>query len=597
MLKGKKIKLLPVLALMTMTLASCSTDYKRYPLDYEDALFGNENFDSVYGNNREDYYDGVLTSDEVYSHAVDQILLDISKVAHGYTEGKAGTDVTKIIDDSSKTTNYSVADGKDTETTNFDNLHERASKNVLSGANTDSYKIDNLFYEKKYVQYLKEQFQLPSDFDESKIPETGILVTPDMTYDEVFAGNYDSYMEKYQYDDLTINYLTSEYIYTKSFSSIGNTNARKVQIISLTDREDDPGAARQLLDAYVADYIMGENGGKYLGKDPDFAVLSRLWKGITAKDIDSLVDKEAYRTSTDDAPTVTYDEEAYASACAAMRERYKSVILSDEETAWLKEKGILPEDDGLEDQGTLAGKIAKDQHQLEKAYDDNGSFNMDKLDTDLESQYTGSYTYDYRTGLRMAYDDIAEQDLVTDGIHLSSDGLSNIPTDLKNRIFSTDITTEKSEVDEMKKAGEKNENAGKDITTYMADGNRYLTIPGTAATDEGSSILYYDTGSRTYYITRILDVVDNDALGSYESPNTDSIYDTAEKQERIAREVAYAMSTTGSYKSNSTIYWLRRTKIDYSDDQFLEYMKTNYQDLFRTESATDGDPLIELPND
>ena len=597
MLKGKKIKLLPVLALMTMTLASCSTDYKRYPLDYEDALFGNENFDSVYGNNREDYYDGVLTSDEVYSHAVDQILLDISKVAHGYTEGKAGTDVTKIIDDSSKTTNYSVADGKDTETTNFDNLHERASKNVLSGANTDSYKIDNLFYEKKYVQYLKEQFQLPSDFDESKIPETGILVTPDMTYDEVFAGNYDSYMEKYQYDDLTINYLTSEYIYTKSFSSIGNTNARKVQIFSLTDREDDPGAARQLLDAYVADYIMGENGGKYLGKDPDFAVLSRLWKGITAKDIDSLVDKEAYRTSTDDAQTVTYDEEAYASACAAMRERYKSVILSDEETAWLKEKGILPEDDGLEDQGTLAGKIAKDQHQLEKAYDDNGSFNMDKLDTDLESQYTGSYTYDYRTGLRMAYDDIAEQDLVTDGIHLSSDGLSNIPTDLKNRIFSTDITTEKSEVNEMKKAGEKNENAGKDITTYMADGYRYLTIPGTAATDEGSSILYYDTGSRTYYITRILDVVDNDALGSYESPNTDSIYDTAEKQERIAREVAYAMSTTGSYKSNSTIYWLRRTKIDYSDDQFLEYMKTNYQDLFRTESATDGDPLIELPND
>lgn len=597
MLKGKKIKLLPVLALMTMTLASCSTDYKRYPLDYEDALFGNENFDSVYGNNREDYYDGVLTSDEVYSHAVDQILLDISKVAHGYTEGKAGTDVTKIIDDSSKTTNYSVADGKDTETTNFDNLHERASKNVLSGANTDSYKIDNLFYEKKYVQYLKEQFQLPSDFDESKIPETGILVTPDMTYDEVFAGNYDSYMEKYQYDDLTINYLTSEYIYTKSFSSIGNTNARKVQIISLTDREDDPGAARQLLDAYVADYIMGENGGKYLGKDPDFAVLSRLWKGITAKDIDSLVDKEAYRTSTDDAQSVTYDEVAYASACAAMRERYKSVILSDEETAWLKEKGILPEDDGLEDQGTLAGKIAKDQYQLEKAYDDNGSFNMDKLDTSLESQYTGSYTYDYRTGLRMAYDDIAEQDLVTDGIHLSSDGLSNIPTDLKNRIFSTDITTEKSEVDEMKKAGEKNENAGKDITTYMADGNRYLTIPGTAATDEGSSILYYDTGSRTYYITRILDVVDNDALGSYESPNTDSIYDTAEKQERIAREVAYAMSTTGSYKSNATIYWLRRTKIDYSDDQFLEYMKTNYQDLFRTESATDGDPLIELPND
>lgn len=596
MLKGNKIKLLPVLALATLTLSSCSTDYPRYPEDYQDKLFGNENFDDVYGNQREDYYDGVLTSDEVYSNTVDEILLDISKVAHGYEEGKPGTDVTKIIDDASKTAYYSVADGKDTGSSNFDNLHERASRNVLSGANTDSYKIDNLFYEKKYVQYLKEQFQLPVGFDESVIPETGLLVTPDMTFDEVFAGDYDSYMEKYQYDDLTINYLTSEYIYTKSFSSIGNTNARKVQIIGLTDREDDPGAARQLLDAYVADYIMGDNP-EYLGKDPDFTVLSRLWKGITAEDINALVDKEAYRTSEDGVEPATYDEEAYQAACAAMRERYRSVILSDEEAAWLKEKGILPQDGGLEDQGTLAGKIAQDQHKLEKAYDDNGSFNMDKLDTDLESQYTGSYTYDYRTGLRMAYDDIAEQDLVTDGIHLSSDGLSNIPTDLKDRIFSTDITTEKDDIRKMKEAGADNDNAGIDITTYMADGNRYLTIPGTAATDEGSSILYYDTGSRTYYITRILDVVDNDALGSFDEPNADSIYDTPEKQERIAREVAYAMSTTGSYKSNSTIYWLRRTKIDYSDEDFLEYMKTNYQDLFRTESATDGDPLIELSND
>ena len=595
MLKGNKIKLLPVVALAALTLSSCSTDYQRYPLDYQDKLFDNDSFDGVYGNQREDYYDGVMTSDEVYAEVVDQILLDIASVAHGYEEGKPGTSVTSIIDDASTSSCYSVADGKDTGTSNFDNLHERASNAVLGNASNTSYQIDNLFYEKKFVQYLKQQFQLPSGFDESVVPETGILVTPDMTFDEVFQGNYDTYMERYQYDDLTINYLTAEYIYTKSFPSIGNTNARKVQVIGLTDRQDDPGAAQQLLNAYIADYIMGEDPD-LVGTDPDFTILSRLWKGITAEDINALVDREAYRTSADDAEP-QYDEEAYQAACAEMRARYSSVILTDEETAWLRDNGILPAEGGLEDQGTLAGEVAQDQFDLERAYNDNGSFNMDKLDTSLESQYTGSYTYDYRTGLRMAYDDIATQDFVTDGIHLSSDGLSDLPSDLKDRIFSTDITTDKDDIAAMKEAGTRNENAGIDLTTYMADGNRYLTIPGTAATDQGSSIIYYDTSSRTYYLTRILDVVDNDALGSYGAPNSDSVYDTAEKQERIAREVAYAMSTTSTYESSSTIYWLRRTDIDYSDSDFLEYMKSNYQDLFRTESATDGDPRIELSND
>ena len=77
----------------------------------------------------------------------------------------------------------------------------------------------------------------------------------------------------------------------------------------------------------------------------------------------------------------------------------------------------------------------------------------------------------------------------------------------------------------------------------------------------------------------------------------DSVYNDPAKKEQIAREVAYAMSTTGTYKSDATIYWLRRTNIDYSDEDFLEYMKSNYQDLFRTESSYDDDnePKITLP--
>ena len=146
----------------------------------------------------------------------------------------------------------------------------------------------------------------------------------------------------------------------------------------------------------------------------------------------------------------------------------------------------------------------------------------------------------------------------------------------------------------MKADGQNNINSRIDITTYQKDGSRYLTTANTVASN-ADSIIYYDADSSTYYLTRVLDVITTDALGrTAGTPNANSVYDTAEKQEQIAREVAYKMSTTGTYANDSLIYWLRRTEIDYSDENFLTYMETNYQDLFRTESAYDGDPIITL---
>ena len=579
MLRNKKIKLLSVLALSLITLTSCDTEYNRYPIDYDDPLFGE--VDNVYGNKKEDYYDGLMTSDEVYSQTLNQILLDIAEVAHDYTDTKRGTSVYGVADDSSiASRNRSVADATKEDITasnasgSFDNLQNRGEESVLGNATSDSYTIDNLFYEKKFVKYLKEEFQLPSDFDDSALQTLpGKLVTPYMTYEDAFEANYDSYMENYLYDDYVLNYLTAEYIYTKTFTSIGNTNARKVQVIALTDREDEPGSARQLLDAYIADYIEGDK------KDEDFSILSRLWKGITADDIAALIDESAYGNDT----------AAYNAAVAEMQARYASVILTDEEEQWLAEHGIISTDVGSNTsiQNTLAGEVYADQLELER-----NAENSYTVDTALESEYTGSYTYDYRTGLRMAYDNIAKLDFVTDGIQLSSDGLSALPGDLKDRIFSNDFTTDLDEIEEMREAGKNNDNPGIDITTYKKDGYRYLTYPGTAQDDPG--ILYYDISSRTYYIVRILDVVTNTAMGRYGAPNSSSVYNDVVKQEQIAREVAYAMATTSTYKTDATVYWLRRTEIDYSDEDFLEYMKTNYQDLFRTEASTDGDATIVL---
>ena len=67
------------------------------------------------------------------------------------------------------------------------------------------------------------------------------------------------------------------------------------------------------------------------------------------------------------------------------------------------------------------------------------------------------------------------------------------------------------------------------------------------------------------------------------------------KKEQIAREVAYTMSTTGSYKTNSIVYWLSRTDIKYSDEDFLEYMKSNYKDVFKSDNPYASEDKIVLP--
>lgn len=556
-MSSKSKKLTSLVAFALLTLASCSTTHIKYPTDYDSTLYPNISGTSdnpIVENTWEEYYKDVLTSDNVYKNTVQQLLLEISAKAHNNTDGNNGTDVTSLIKD---VNDASVMD-KGVPTSQTDtNLMARSKKSMESTARSGSYNKDNLYMEKKYVESLKEAFTLNSDFDMTKINTTGKLVIPEMTYADIYGGDYATYMSKNLYDDLKINYLTSEYIYTKSFSSIGNSKARKVQIISLTDRTDVPGAAQKLLTAYIRDYVKGSGTRTDLvGTDPDFYVLSRLWKGITKGVISGIAMDDPTRFS----------------------DRYDSrIVVSDSEEQWLKDNEIIVNDES----STLAGKVVDDEKKLVEGYG-----NYRKVDSTLESTYTGSYTYDYVTGVRKAIDDIATKSLITKGIYLSADGLSSLPTTLKNRIFDTKLTTSKTDI-----AAMKNDNTVmKDTTVYEKDGYRYLTTADTVSTDD-NNLVYYDTSSKTYYLTRILDVVSTNALSD---TNTDTVYDTAEKREQIAREVAYTMSTTGSYKTESAVYWLRRTKISYSDDDFLTYMKNNYKDLFKTTSAYDSEPKILL---
>jgi hypothetical protein len=574
-----------------LTLASCSTTKIKYPTDYNSTLYSDvdtfaaDKAVTVVENNKEQYYKNVLSTEGVYKEAVNQILLAIASEAHNYdATTKTGTNVNAVSSDAITTSSVLDSTTLPTLSAKNENLQNRAKLSMESTSRNGTYAKDNLFYENKFLTSLKENFTLGAGNADVTLNDlNGLLVTPFMTYDNIYGTDsknndnitrYQYYFKNSLYEDMQINYLTSEYIYNKTYSAIGNSNARNVQVIALTDRSDEQaiGSAKKLLDAYVRDYIKGSGTVTNLvGTDKDFSVLSRLWKGISKDVIDGV------STTDTDADL----EKRYGLVKGTPNST--SVVLTDDEKAWLKTNGLIG-DDVRQNNYTLAGKVTKDQDTLDK-----GIADLNKADTTLESTYTGSYTYDIATGVRKAIDDIATKSLVTKGVYLKSDGLSSLPTALKERVFSLDMTTSADDITYMKA----NPDTSKDsITVYEKDGFRYVTKTGTLNGSDTDNIIYYDSSSKTYYLVRILDVASSSSLST---TNTDSMY-SADQKAYFARQIAYAMSTTGTYKTDSAIYWLRRTKISYSDDAFLTYMKTNYKDLFKTTSSVDSEDKISIAN-
>ena len=576
----KTKRALPVLATLLL-LSSCSTssDPVKYPSDYKDKIFDNSVINSdpnIIGNDWKHYYDDVIPSkSSIYTNLLTQMLVDVSTVAHNNdgTEG-SGSDVTRIMKDFDNQAHSVYKDGEYSSSVTYDNVKERAKDKMFSTVTVDSANVkDNLFYESKFVSAQQLAYTLGGTFDDTKVSSQGVLVNPNTTYEDVFkAGDqYSYYLEKTYYNDLKIQYLTADYIYNKSYASIGNSTARKVQIVKLTDRTDNVGAAKRLLQAYVEDYISNPSS-PLLGKDPEFKVLSKLWKGITSSFVDS-IEGGAFSSR--------YDENTY---------------LTSEEISWLKDKKLMT--DTTSD--LAIGKIMADKKKLDKMDIDNSANEnpYSSYISDLEDTYTEKYKLSIGVGLRNAVDKIVKDDYVTEGIYTSSDSIDSLPAALKNNIFSVNLALDKSTVDNMKNKKDKD---GKDsdnyvsidgVSIFQADGNRYIINNGSTSSDD-NKIIYYDSENKAYYLVRILDAVSNASLSQ---SSTTSMYDSAKKKEQIAREVAFKLASSDTYKKEATIYYLRRLNIDYSDSDFLNYLKENYKDLFKTESSYDQEPKLYIPN-
>ena len=570
-MKTNKRKLFLLPALVIASISSCSSDYARYPTDYQETLysdiqkFAEDNNLSLVLNTKENFYNEISSSSEVYSRTINLILNKIAEIA-GNTDVKkenskdkskiAGEKVYELADDFNF--DNSVATGT-IPTNKKQNLVNRAKDGIFESATADTnYLKDDLFYETRYVTALKKDYLLPADFDDSKAKTTGVLVTPEMKFDDVFAADYTKFLESEEYEEIIRNYLVSEYIYTRAYSSLGSKLTKKLQIIELEDRKDEVGSAMILLNAYYSTYIDGPKAGT----DQDFSVLERLWKGIPE---DVIAD---------------YNTDGRFNVGGEINHAY--VLTSEEKQFLIDNKLLVVDDNGKTiSSSTAFGTILKDIKKIRE-----GQANPLMVDTSIEAKYTGNYTYSIEKGIRKEISTLAKKTYVTKGIFSDTDTIGSLPSDVKDKLYNASNVSTNKEIYPKADSTYPLNGTGSDLTVFERDGFRYFKN-----TNNGESVIFFDKASSKYFLIRILDAVDTFALTK---GNEESIYDTDAKKEQIAREIAYSYALSGSFTNDANTYWLRRCNFSYSDGDFLEYMKSNYKDVFKTESSYDDYKVLDL---
>jgi hypothetical protein len=474
-------------------LVSCNEDIVNYPSDASNSIVTvtNDGEGEVTDNEMSDIYKTISSSSSVSSTCLDNILYNLATKDVGthkaYFNDSNGFQA--IIDK---------------------NFETKWHKEMLDTVKAGTYSTDNYFSEYRYaLSLINSGYAIKTAAGSTALADIAsaatkdFLITPDKEWADVFKLDYSDYVDRYYKPNIYRKYLTAYHLYTQNYSAIGNTQARTVTVIKLTDRSDKPGQAKKLIDAFVKNYI---NNTAASAEDTDLHHLERLWKGITTDGSLSTVD-----------------------------------------TTFLTDSGV----------DTLYDKITEEVAKIK-----NNEFTTD---TTLESTYTGSYTYPVAHGEELAVRSLSVNDFITEGTYLKSAGISVLPTDLKDRVFSTNFSTDTDGV--MKKTVKDNSYIVKhdDGTMY-----RYVTPLISDSTDD---IVTYDSGSSSYFIVQINSdkIVTTSRLAS-----TDGTDEQKAAKKELAIDTAYEMAGTESYKKTAITWFLENNNIDFSDPDFYSYIKTNY---------------------
>ena len=252
-----KIKTLAVLLLASsgLMLTSCSSSDSdwAYPSNKTENVVSGDNLPSDLSyNDFETFYDSITSGTTMYSRAVNEILYRIAKDEVDFDGGFLSQEF----------------------------LQKKIDEALLAEVSGGTYDTNYKFDENRLVRSLESRMYTIGNKDKAK---SGFVITPDMKVSDILGCDYTDYIERAIKPGIYRQALVAKYIYNERYSTIGSTYARKVKVVSITDRSDKKGSAVNTIQAFIDTYIASADA---TAEQRDLSNLARIWIGtnLTTED-------------------------------------------------------------------------------------------------------------------------------------------------------------------------------------------------------------------------------------------------------------------------------------------------------------------------
>jgi hypothetical protein len=324
------------------------------------------------------------------------------------------------------------------------------------------------------------------------------LIGPEDTFETIFKADYTNYINEQVKPDVLKKLLTAKYLCERDVSSLSRSISRNVQYIKLKNITGHAGAVNNLINQWLGNYVANPT------ETIDLDDLQDLYKGIKVENNSLHVVNSTYYT--------LYNE-----------------ILDD-----LKE-------------------ITDEQGHLLSA---------DDTDASIESKYTsssGKY-YPVSYGKELAERELAQKDFNGDDLYTKSQGITDLPSEISNRLFSSSIASYLQKVE---------------------GGVSFLTPATTLNGTNLGKYYHYDSSSDAYYIVVVNEYYTSSKIDTLIKDNTDASGKITYVDALV--DIAYALADSSTNQNQAILYYLDEYAVadNLHDEVFYDYIKANYPTIVK----------------
>ena len=463
----------------------------------------------------------------------------------------------------------------------YKSIREKIAEAMYEKISTDTYKDRHVFYEERFIKSLRSS--LESVAPASETPDCyEEQIVPDVKPEEVF-GNY---LHQEYYDSASYTYvvdkvlpsiyrqlLTDQYVVDNNYNTLGRSYARNVNVIKIVNNENYPNNAyafaRELVgeinedpDTYAHSRI------KEIGIFDRFNEYSKAQIGVLDDDPDGYIEDIITGAHIQEGVINTGDHDLDVDLTAKLGKFYLGTNYGD-----LAEKFI---------------KMSDVRH--------NG------VNSEYENTFTNNGAYPATVGLVQEKYTLNEIDNVNDGWFIKNGGLTELPEEIRGRLFNIGVATgvkeTQAEIEAMERQYVYDETQAKWVWEEGAEENDYVCrINGQFYLKNGNrvkgepienDILHYDSSSKAYYIIQINDAVSSSKLSKTSDRNYEktSGYD---KMQEVINEVTRVVAKNDTYSTLAVKSCLTAMNIEFHDEDVNEYFKKTYPEIFGESSEEESE--------